>query len=75
MDKLSELLRGIDSKRKGNAVMQLSDLCLYPVTQAKEDPGNKAFLSLKNANLLVDCYLTQGQLDEMGIKYYCFDTI
>jgi len=31
-------------------------------------------LSLKNANLLVDCRLQQDQLTNLGIKYYCFDS-
>lgn len=70
---LSTLLRGIDSKKKGNPVMQLADLCLYPVIQGKEQPENKAFLAIKNAKLLVDCYLKPAQQGELGIKYYCFD--
>ncbi len=71
---LSGLLRGIDSKKKSNSVMQLADLCLYPVTQGKKQPGNKAFLVLKDANLLVDCCLEPSQLGDLGIKYYCFDS-
>lgn len=71
---LSKLLRGIDSKKKSNPVMQLADLCLYPVIQGKEQPDNKAFLALKDANLLVDCYLEPNQLGDLGIKYYCFDS-
>lgn len=71
---LFRLLRGIDSKKKSNPVMQLADLCLYPVIQGKEQPDNKAFLALKNAKLLVDCYLEPNQVSELGIKYYCFDS-
>lgn len=71
---LSKLLRGIDSKEKSNPVMQLADLCLYPVMQGKEQPNNKAFLALKDAKLLVDCYLEPNQIGDLGIKYYCFDS-
>lgn len=71
---LSELLRGIDSKKKSNPVMQLADLCLYPVIQGKEQPNYQAFLALKKAKLLVDCYLESNQLGDLGIKYYCFDS-
>lgn len=71
---LSKLLRGIDSKKKSNSVMQLTDLCLYPVIQGKDQPKNKAFLALKNAKLLVDCYLEPNQLGDLRIKYYCFDS-
>ncbi|WP_180967102.1 DUF3800 domain-containing protein [Fischerella thermalis] len=70
---LSVLLRGIDSKQKGNCIMQLADLCLYPVVRGKQQPDNQAFVALKDANLLVDCNLEPNQLNNLGIKYYCLD--
>lgn len=70
---LSKLLRGIDSKTKENSIMQIADLCLYPVVRSKNSPDNQAFLALKNANLLVDCCLQQSQISALGIKYYCFN--
>lgn len=73
-NELAKLLRGIDSKKKSNPVMQLADLCLYPVIQGKDQPNNKAFLALKDANLLVDCYLEPNQIADLGIKYFCFDS-
>ncbi|MES1022510.1 DUF3800 domain-containing protein [Gloeocapsa sp. BRSZ] len=69
----SSLLRGIDSKKKSNAVMQIADLCLYPVVTSKTNPNNQAFLSLKKARLLVDCDLELSLVDSLGVKYYCFD--
>lgn len=69
----SRLLRGIDSKTKNNLVMQLTDLCLYPVARSQDQPDNRAFLSLKKENLLVDCDLEPSQIPRLGIKYYCFD--
>ncbi|MEW5856114.1 MAG: DUF3800 domain-containing protein [Cyanobacteriota bacterium] len=70
---LSTLLRGIDSKAKTNPVMQLADLCLYPVVRSKDQPDNRAFSALREANLLIDCLLQPGQINTLGIKYYCFD--
>ncbi|RUR84953.1 DUF3800 domain-containing protein [Chlorogloeopsis fritschii PCC 9212] len=70
---LSGLLRGIDSKTKNNPVMQIADLCLYPVVRSKDSTNNQAFLSLRKANLLVDCCLACNQISTIGIKYYCFD--
>ena len=69
----SRLLRGIDSKTKNNLVMQLTDLCLYPVARSQDQPDNRAFLSLRQENLLVDCDLEPSQIPRLGIKYYCFD--
>ena len=71
---LSKLLIGIDSKTKANSIMQIADLCLYPVVLSKDNPDNQAFLALKNANLLVDSRLQQDQVVTLGIKYYCFDS-
>lgn len=71
---LSKLLIGIDSKTKANSIMQIADLCLYPVVRSKDNPDNQAFLALRNANLLVDCRLQQDQVTNLGIKYYCFDS-
>lgn len=72
-DDLSSLLRGIDSKGKKNSIMQISDLCLYPVVTSKTNPNNQAFLSIKTANLLADCDLESNFVDSLGVKYYCFD--
>lgn len=70
---LSTLLRGVDSKAKTNDIMQLADLCLYPVVRSQDQPDNRAFLALRDANLLVDCCLEPNQISTLGIKYYCFD--
>ncbi len=53
--------------------MQLTDLCLYPVARSQDQPDNRAFLSLKEKKLLVDCDLEPSQIDQLGIKYYCFE--
>jgi hypothetical protein len=69
----SRLLRGIDSKTKNNLVMQLTDLCLYPVARSQDQPDNRAFLYLREQKLLVDCHLEPSQIPRLGIKFYCFD--
>ncbi|MFW6264048.1 MAG: DUF3800 domain-containing protein [Cyanobacteriota bacterium] len=70
---LANLLRGIEGKSKNNPLIQLADLCLYPLARSQGDPQNRAFLALKNANLIVDCLLEPTQINTLGIKYYCFD--
>jgi hypothetical protein len=69
----SSLLRGIDSKKKSNSVMQIAELCLYPVVTSINNPNNQAFLSLKTAKLLVDCDLEPSIVNSLGVKYHCFD--
>lgn len=70
---LSSLLRGIEGKTKSNLMIQLADLCLYPVARRKFEPNNRAFAALINANLIVDCCLEPSQVESLGVKYYCFD--
>jgi hypothetical protein len=70
---LSRLLRGIEGKQKSNAILQLADLCLYPVVRSRDLTENRAFTALLKGKLLVDCHIQVGQLESLGIKYYCFD--
>jgi hypothetical protein len=72
---LAQLLRGIEGKRKSNLILQLADLCLYPVVHGKGKPDNRAFVALKENNLLVDSHLDSSEIDSLGIKYYCFDNL
>ena len=70
---LSMLLRGIEGKSKSNPLIQLADLCLYPVARSISDPSNRAFSALRDSNLIVDSVLESTQVETLGIKYYCFD--
>jgi len=70
---LSRLLRGIEGKGKNNPMIQLADLCLYPVARNKTDPNNRAFSAMRNKRLIIDCHLPQNSIESLRIKYYCFD--
>lgn len=72
-NELSTILRGIEGKPKSNSIIQIADLCLYPVSKSKSYPSDRAFKSLKDNNLLVDCHLAPSLIETIGIKYYCFD--
>jgi hypothetical protein len=72
-NKLSKRLRGIQGKKKSNAILQIADLCLYPVARGKDKPDDKAYLSLKNNLKIVDSLLSIEEVESQGIKYYCFD--
>jgi hypothetical protein len=73
VNEISKRLRGIEGKNKSNALLQIADLCLYPVAKGKEKPHDKAYLALKQSLLLVDSRLSMETVDSQGIKYYCFD--
>lgn len=72
-DELSQCLRGIEGKKKDNPILQVADLCLYPVARGMDNPSDQAYLALKEKNLLVDTKLESEEIKLLGIKYYCFD--
>jgi hypothetical protein len=72
-NELSKYLRGIEGKSKSNAILQIADLCLYPVARSKDRPDDKAYIALKDNSILIDSRLTADKVGTQGIKYYCFD--
>lgn len=67
------VLSGIEGKTKNRPELQLADLCLYPVVKSKENPENRAFVALKENNLIIDQKLDTEQISSVGLKYYCFN--
>ena len=72
-EQISECLRGIEGKKKSNSILQIADLCLYPVARGKDKPDDRAYLALKENQILVDSQLSSEEIRSRGIKYYCFD--
>jgi hypothetical protein len=70
---LQYILTGIEGKSKNNPIVQVADLCLYPIAKAKEQAANKAFQALIHHKKLIDTLLDVEDLETMGIKYYCYD--
>jgi hypothetical protein len=74
-DALSQCVRGIEGKKKSNPILQIADLCLYPIARSMHNPEDRAYIALKESNILVDSRLHPEELKNLGIKYYCFDNI
>ncbi len=72
-EQISKCLRGIEGKKKNNPILQIADLCLYPVARGKDKPDDRAYLALKENQILIDCQLRSEDIKSRGIKYYCFD--
>ena len=72
-NQMQQVLTGIEGKSKNNPILQIADLCLYPVAKSREQPQNRAFQELTQHQKLVDTVLTPDDLEKIGIKYYCFD--
>jgi hypothetical protein len=59
-------------RTKRSTLMQLADICLWPVCKGRYDPSNIAFSQLVGRGKLLDALCTpENQLH--GIKYSCFD--
>lgn len=74
-NEMKRVLTGIEGKSKSHPVMQIADLCLYPLAKSKEQPENQAFQALLRYKKLIDTRLTGENLYQIGIKYYCFDNL
>jgi hypothetical protein len=57
-------------RRKDNELLQVADLCLFPLATSRSSKPNKAFERFVNEKKLVD---TQVDDSTMYVKFYCFD--
>lgn len=68
-------LRSFATKTKQSRLMQLADLCLYPVCRAGYDTSGQAYGSLVSNRKLLDDHLPKCDLPREGIKYSCFEHV
>lgn len=72
-DQLETILAPTPNVRDKNTVLlQVADLCLFPVATARNGFPTPALDRLTAAGRVIDG-VTEGPILEMGIKYYCFD--
>lgn len=57
-------------RKKDNELLQVADLCLFPLATSRNGKPNKAFERFVNEKKLVD---TQVDDSTMFVKFYCFD--
>jgi hypothetical protein len=58
---------------KDNLLLQLADLCLYPVATARDGRVNVGWQRFIDEKRLVDAIVGDDLAPTMGIKFYCFD--
>ncbi len=71
-NELAYRLRRIEGKTKENVILQLADLCLYPLAQVKTYPTNRAFHAMQSVGMLIDSQVPPEAVEAEGIKYSCF---
>lgn len=69
---LNKTLYEFAVKTKASDLMQLADLCLWPICSSAYRPSNKSYEMLKNSGKLLDVHCTPEN-GLHGIKYSCFD--
>jgi hypothetical protein len=70
---LAKTLYDFKTKTKRSRIMQLADLCLYPLCTAGYNKNSRPYQSLVESQKLIDCVLSAEEVRTMGIKYSCFD--
>lgn len=68
-----DILHEFRTATKESRLMQLADLCLYPVCLYPYEPSNRAFLDLHKAGKLINCVLRPEDVGAQGIKFSRFD--
>lgn len=68
---VKRVIAGAQRKQNTEELIQIADICLYPVTTAKEGRRNRAYDNLRPK--LIDSLVKADDLEQLGVKYYCFD--
>jgi Protein of unknown function (DUF3800) len=72
-DVLSVTLYDFKTKDKTSPLMQLADLCLYPLCNAGYDQSGRDYRAMVEHRKLIDSVLDPSERKTLGIKYSCFD--
>lgn len=71
-DSFATTLYEFRTKNKSSPLMQLADLCLYPMCRAPYDPTYRPYSDLIASQKLIDVVFPPNKRAERGIKYSCF---
>jgi hypothetical protein len=62
-------------KNKTSPMMQLADLCLYPICRGGYEPTYRSYQDLGRSQRLLDAQLDPADIPTHGIKYSCFEGV
>ena len=60
-------------KFKTSPIMQFADLYLFPLCIGGYDQTDRALMTLRKHDRIIDCVLPSQNQRDMGVKYSCFD--
>jgi hypothetical protein len=61
--------------KEENPLAQIADLYLYPIAKGRYDSSYHACGILRDNEKLIDSVLDSSEVEQVGIKYFCFDGI
>lgn len=61
------------TKAKSSRLMQIADLFLWPICMGGYDAKNYAYSRLLKAGKLIECFIPEESIQQLGSKYSCFD--
>jgi hypothetical protein len=61
-------------KFKSSPIMQVADLYLHPICVGGYDTDNRALVALRANKRTINCVLSDGDAENIGIKYSCFSS-
>lgn len=59
-------------KTKHSPLMQIADLCLWPICMGGYDSTNHSYVALRESGKLIECTLPEVKWRSDGTKYSCF---
>lgn len=74
-DELRHTLYDFKTKNKSSPLMQLADVCLYPICKAGYDRRGRDYQALVGTGRLLDMTLAPEDLGRLGVKYSCFEGV
>lgn len=72
-EELHATLYEFRTKEKSSPLMQIADVCLWPMCMGGYDRTNRPYSALRAAGTLIDCKLDPAAVEAEGIKYSCWD--
>lgn len=62
-------------KDKNSPMAQIADMYLWPMCVSGYDKTNRPYNALLQAKKLIDCFCSEHEQTEIGIKYFCFESV
>jgi hypothetical protein len=74
-NEFSDILHEFKPKYKQSISMQIADLLLFPICKSGYESNYRPYKMLEENNKLINQNVDKSKLEELGIKYSCFENV